>query len=57
MTAPKRRPGRPATGKTPVRSIRIGDVWDQAKVIAEQRGETITSVIERALTEYVNTHK
>lgn len=26
----KRGPGRPATGETPVRTVRIGDEWDEA---------------------------
>lgn len=52
MTEEKRRPGRPATGKTPVRSLRVGDVWDRAKAKAEAEGETITDVVERLLTEY-----
>lgn len=50
----KRGPGRPATGKTPTRCVRIGDVWDRAKVLAEQQGETITEVIERKLVEYLS---
>lgn len=50
---PKRRPGRPATGVTPTRSVRVGDVWDQAATVAKARGESLAKVIERALTEYV----
>lgn len=50
---PKRRPGRPATGQTPTRSVRIGSIWDRAREIAEQRGEGISTVIERALEDYV----
>ncbi|MFD6565405.1 hypothetical protein [Micromonospora profundi] len=53
MTEPKRRPGRPATGKTPTRSMRLGPVFDQAKAKAEAGGETITAVVERLLAEYV----
>lgn len=50
-------PGRPPTGTTPLRSIRIGDpVWQPAKQIAAQRGETLTSVIERALRAYIRRH-
>ena len=48
-----RRPGRPATGKTPSRSMRLGDVYDQAKAKAEANGETITAVVERLLRAYV----
>lgn len=50
---PKRSPGRPATGQTPVRTIRIGPVWDEAKEYAEDRGETMTAVVEAALRRYV----
>jgi hypothetical protein len=49
----KRRPGRPATGVTPKRNIRVGQVWDDAAAIAAQRGETMTAVVERALRSYV----
>jgi hypothetical protein len=54
MAVEKRRPGRPATGKTPTRSMRLGPVYDQAKAKAEANGETITAVVERLLTQYVN---
>jgi hypothetical protein len=51
---PKRRPGRPkSTGKTPTRSMRLGNVYDDAKAKAESNGETITAVIERMLADYV----
>ena len=53
MSEPKRRPGRPATGKTPTRSMRLGPVYDQAKAKAEANGESITAVVERLLAEYV----
>ena len=53
MPEPKRRPGRPATGKTPTRSMRLGEVYDLAKAKAERNGETITAVVERALAEYI----
>ncbi len=50
----KRRPGRPVTtGKTPSRSMRLGPVYDRAKAKAEAHGETITAVVERLLTRYV----
>lgn len=55
MTEVKRRPGRPVTtGKTPTRSMRLGDVYDKAKVKAEGSGETITSVVERLLRQYLD---
>jgi hypothetical protein len=51
---PKRR-GRPATGVTPKRNIRLGATWDRAeelgRQIAELRGEkfTMTAYVEEAL--------
>ena len=53
----KRRPGRPRTGVTPKRNIRVGQVWDEAAAIAAARGETMTAVIERALQRYVTRHR
>lgn len=53
MTSQRRRPGRPATGQTPTRSVRVGDVWDRAREIAARRGETMTAVITRALEAYI----
>lgn len=50
---PKRGPGRPRTGVTPKRNIRIGRVWDDAAAIAAARGETMTTVVERLLQRYV----
>lgn len=45
---------RPATGQTPSRNVRIPDhVWDRAKEIAAERGETLTAVIEAALRRYI----
>lgn len=49
----RRRPGRPATGQTPTRSVRVGDVWDRARAKAEASGETMTAVITRALEAYI----
>lgn len=58
MTAPeKRRPGRPRTGVTPGRCVRVGQVWDDAAAIAAARGETMTAVIARALERYVVRHR
>ena len=46
---------RPATGKTPVRSLRVPDgVWDAAKERAQAEGRTITDVIVAALHRYVS---
>jgi hypothetical protein len=49
----KRPRGRPRTGVTPKRNIRIGEVWDAAAALAATRGETMTAVIERALRRYL----
>lgn len=58
MTEPQiPRRGRPRTGVTPKRNIRVGHIWDQAAAIAEARGETMTAVIERALHSYVNRNR
>ena len=53
LGAPRRRPGRPATGHDPTRSVRIGDVWDEAMKVSRRRGETLHQVITRALEDYV----
>lgn len=46
--------GRPATGQTPQRNIRIPDhVWNAALEKAAERGETISDVLRRALERYV----
>ncbi|WP_091453118.1 hypothetical protein [Micromonospora inyonensis] len=51
---PKRR-GRPATGVTPKRNIRLGATWDRAeelgRQLAELRGEkfSMTAYVEEAL--------
>jgi len=55
-TEPKRR-GRPATGQTPKRNIRIGTVWDDAEKIAVKRGEKMTQVVEAELRRYVQRHR
>lgn len=44
-----RRPGRPATGETPKRYIRAGQIWDDASELASQRGETMTAFVLRAI--------
>lgn len=45
---PKRR-GRPATGQTPKRNVRIGQVWDDGEELAHALGMTMTAYVERAL--------
>jgi hypothetical protein len=47
-STPKRR-GRPATGVTPKRNVRIGAVWTRGEEIAEERGMTMTAFVEEAL--------
>lgn len=43
----------PNQPKTPARSVRVrGDLWEAAKVKAEERGETVTDVLVRALERY-----
>jgi hypothetical protein len=53
----KRKPGRPRTGVTPKRNIRVGQVWDDAAALAAARGETMTAVVERALKHYVTRYR
>ncbi len=57
MEEEKRRPGRPATGHDPTRSVRIGPVWDEALVVAKDRGDKLNQVITRALENYVRRHR
>jgi len=52
----KRGPGRPATGHDPVRTVRLGPIWDDARALAKQRGERLSDVIEVALKRYVARH-
>lgn len=44
----------PNQPKTPARSVRVRDeLWNEAKTVADQRGESISAVLVRALQEYV----
>lgn len=43
----------PNQEKTPRRTFRCGDLWDQARLKAAANGETLTDVLNRALREYV----
>lgn len=45
----KRPPGRPPTGVTPKRNIRVGDVWDEVEALVAAHGESMTDVIKRLL--------
>ncbi len=49
--------GRPATGQTPVRTLRLGALWDEAKTIADRRGDKMTAIIEEALRRYIRRHQ
>lgn len=45
-------------GRIPLRTLRVPDeTWDAAKVIAKDRGETVTAVMREALERYVKRHK
>lgn len=45
-------------GTTPPRSVRVPeDLWQAAKACAEGKGETVTDVLVRALTNYVRRNK
>jgi len=49
----EKRIGRPPTGQTPVRSIRVpDDVWEAAKHEAARRGETVSDAVVRFLRRY-----
>ncbi|MDP9799333.1 hypothetical protein J2S43_007845 [Catenuloplanes nepalensis] len=45
----EKRAGRPATGQTPVRTVRLGAIWDEASELATANGEKMTALVERAL--------
>lgn len=48
-------PNQPAT---PVRTVRISDeLWDALRERADERGETVTDVILRALRLYLRTYE
>lgn len=49
MDQQPRRRGRPATGQTPKRNVRIGDVWDQGERLAAALGVSMTAYVEEAL--------
>jgi len=44
-----RRRGRPATGVTPKRNVRIGEVWARGEMLAAQLGVSMTAYVEEAL--------
>lgn len=54
MDTEKRSRGRPATGETPKRYIRAGEIWDEATALAEKRNETMTALVIRAIEREVD---
>jgi hypothetical protein len=47
----------PNQPRTPKHGVRVpDDLWRAAKRVAEDRGETLTAVIVRALERYVRQH-
>ncbi len=50
------KPGRPATGQVPVRTVRVGPVWDEAKAVAKAERVRFADVIEVLLQGYVTKH-
>lgn len=50
-SAPKRR-GRPATGVTPKRNVRMGETWEQGEELAKRLGVSMTAYVEEALRRY-----
>jgi len=47
---------RPATGKTPVRNLRVPDhIWQSAQAKAKAEGRTLTEVITAYLRRYIST--
>jgi hypothetical protein len=50
----KKKPGRPATGETKARSVRIPDGrWNAVLKIAERDNKTASDVVNEAVEEYV----
>lgn len=46
----------PNAPRTPNRSVRVSEeMWNAAKLIATSRGETMTTVVLRALEVYIRT--
>lgn len=54
----KRPRGRPPTGETPQRTVRIPDeTWEKATTKAATEGRTVSDVVRRCLDEYVEDEK
>lgn len=44
----------PNKPKTPLRAVRVpNELWDAAKAIARERGESLSDVLREALADYV----
>ena len=55
-TCDNQRMPRPATGRTPVRNLRVpGDIWHAAQQKAQAEGRTLTEVIVAYLRRYIST--
>ncbi|HKT03495.1 MAG TPA: hypothetical protein VJT31_28540 [Rugosimonospora sp.] len=46
---PRRGRGRPRSGVTPKRNVRIGEIWTQGEELAALLGTTMTAYVEDAL--------
>lgn len=54
MTQDAKPTGRPvgsATGQTPMRTLRMGPLWEQGQALAKAHGMTMTALVEEALRE------
>jgi predicted HicB family RNase H-like nuclease len=52
--AEKKGRGRPATGQTPNRTVRVPDqVWNEAKEKAEAEGTSVSDVVNDCLRRYL----
>lgn len=53
--ASEREQQREPQGNTPIRAIRISDdLWEAARQVATERGETLSEVVREALRRYVD---
>ena len=50
----ERKRGRPATGQTPNRTVRVPDeVWEEAKRLAAEEGKRVSDVVNDCLRRYI----
>jgi hypothetical protein len=47
----------PNQPKTPQRTFRAGPIWDEAKAIADQQGESLSEILRAALEQYVKKNR